>query len=345
MPLTRERRRALAAGGAAGTLVLALAPPLGELSHHLLWAHMVQHELLMVVAAPLLVLARPVVLLARIAPARWGAAMLRAGAAIPAAPFAAWILHGVAVWAWHMPSLWAAAHASPLAHAAQHASFTLTAVFFWWSVLGRRAHYGASAAYLFATALHTGALGVLLTLAPRPWYAADAAMAAAWGLTPLQDQQLAGLIMWIAGGVGLAVSGLALVAAWLRHAGRRAARSLATGLAALLILPLLAGCDGARATASSYTGGDPARGREAIRRYGCQTCHTIPGVAGARAVVGPPLTQLARRGYVAGQSNTPELLMRWIRHPQQIRPATPMPDVGVTAEDSRHIAAYLYTLR
>jgi cytochrome c2 len=95
------------------------------------------------------------------------------------------------------------------------------------------------------------------------------------------------------------------------------------------------GCDGVRATASSSTGGDAERGREAIQRYGCQVCHVIPGVQGPSAVVGPPLTQVGRRSYVAGQSNTPDLLMRWIRRPQEIRPATPMPNV----------AAYLYTLR
>jgi putative membrane protein len=338
-----RRRWAYAAGGSTAA-VIALAPPLGELSHHLLWAHMVQHELLMLVAAPLLVLARPPALLARAMPRAWRRGLLHAVAAIPMPPLATWALHGIAVWAWHLPALWSVAQSSWLGHGAQHASFVVTAALFWASVLGRRDGYGAAAAYVFATGLHTGALGVLLTLAPRPWYVADAAAAAAWGLTPLEDQQLAGLVMWVAGGAGLAASGLALMGAWLRHAGRRAERSLTVGVIALACVAVT-GCDSARATASSFTGGDPERGRDAIRRYGCQTCHVIPGVQGASAVVGPPLTQLGRRGYVAGQSNTPDLLMRWIRHPQEIRPATPMPNVGVTEEDSRHIAAYLYTLR
>ena len=339
------QRRVLFACCAALSVTLALAPPLGTLAHDLLWAHMVQHEVLMVIAAPLLALARPPSLIASRLPRAWRAGLLRAVTAMPDSAFGAWVLHAAAVWTWHLPGPWATAHASAAAHAAQHASFFVTALLFWWTILGRRDRYGAGALYVFATGLHTSALGVLLALAPRPWYEAHPAVAAAWGLTPLEDQQLAGLIMWVAGGVVLAVTGLVLVAAWMRHAGRGAGRSLAAGALVLAVMPLLASCNANSATATAYTGGDPGRGREALRRYGCTTCHTIPGVQGAHAVVGPPLTQLARRGYVAGQANTPDMLMRWIRHPEQIRPATPMPNVGVSEEDSRHIAAYLYTLR
>jgi cytochrome c len=94
------------------------------------------------------------------------------------------------------------------------------------------------------------------------------------------------------------------------------------------------------------TGGDPAAGRIKIRNYGCQACHTIPGVTGADALVGPPLIHWSRRVYIAGElPNTPENLMRWIQHPPQIEPKTSMPDMGVTEQDSRDIAAYLYTLK
>ena len=98
--------------------------------------------------------------------------------------------------------------------------------------------------------------------------------------------------------------------------------------------------------AAQLTGGDPAKGREALAAYGCRSCHTIPGVRGADALVGPPLTRMGSRVYIAGRlSNTPEHLMRWIQHPREIDPRTAMPETGVTDEDVRHIAAYLYTLR
>ncbi|MGE5114843.1 MAG: c-type cytochrome [Acidobacteriaceae bacterium] len=93
-------------------------------------------------------------------------------------------------------------------------------------------------------------------------------------------------------------------------------------------------------------GGDPHAGIDAIRHYGCQGCHEIPGITGARGVVGPPLTHMANRIYVAGQlPNTPENLMHWIQRPHDILPHTAMPNMGVTEKDSRDIAAYLYTLK
>lgn len=94
------------------------------------------------------------------------------------------------------------------------------------------------------------------------------------------------------------------------------------------------------------TGGDVQRGRLAIRQYGCQTCHLIPGVTGADALVGPPLSGIASRKYLAGVlPNTPQHMMEWLRHPQQVEPLSAMPDLGVTEGDARDIAAYLYTLR
>lgn len=94
------------------------------------------------------------------------------------------------------------------------------------------------------------------------------------------------------------------------------------------------------------TGGHVERGRQALRDYGCSSCHAIPGVVGAEALVGPPLDRMGVRVYVAGELlNTPDNLMRWIRNPRAISPRTAMPNAGVTADDARHIAAYLYTLR
>jgi cytochrome c len=100
---------------------------------------------------------------------------------------------------------------------------------------------------------------------------------------------------------------------------------------------------------AAYTltgGGDARNGRETIRRYGCSTCHTISGVDGARGLVGPPLDGIGDREYLAGElPNTPQNLMRWIQHPHAVEPHTAMPEMNVTEQDSRDIAAYLYTLR
>jgi cytochrome c2 len=96
----------------------------------------------------------------------------------------------------------------------------------------------------------------------------------------------------------------------------------------------------------ALTGGDPFRGRDLIQGYGCGTCHTIPGVEAADAHVGPPLTKIARRIYLAGHiENTPQNMMLWIQHPHTFDSRTAMPEMGVTETDSRDITAYLYTLR
>ncbi len=99
-------------------------------------------------------------------------------------------------------------------------------------------------------------------------------------------------------------------------------------------------------SARAATGGDPDRGRAAITRYGCSTCHTIPGVKGADALVGPSLEHVASRSYVAGVlPNTPSNVVRWIQDPPGVDRLTAMPNLGVTDSDARDIASYLYTLK
>jgi cytochrome c2 len=120
-----------------------------------------------------------------------------------------------------------------------------------------------------------------------------------------------------------------------------------TIVAVLLAVAMLA-CNrpNTRRDAIQLTGGDPDRGVSAIGRYGCASCHTIPGIRGADALVGPPLTRIASRSYLAGQlQNTPSNMVRWIQHPQHVEKGTVMPEMGVTENDARDIAAYLYTLR
>ena len=98
--------------------------------------------------------------------------------------------------------------------------------------------------------------------------------------------------------------------------------------------------------AAAMTGGNPEHGPGLMRSYGCASCHTIPGVVGAEGMVGPPLTGIAHRGYIAGVlPNAPENLIRWIRDPKGVDSLTAMPNTGVTERDARDIAAYLYTLR
>ena len=183
---------------------------------------MIEHEILMAISAPLLVVANPVGRLLWGLPRR---ARLDIGRAMrrPAVS-ASWlwlsdgrhatVLHGVAIWAWHAPILFDATVTNVALHRAQHLSFFLTAVLFWWSVL-RRSDTGAGAWHVFITMLHTSVLGALMALAPRVIYGVQTATAFEWGLTPLEDQQLAGIIMWIPAGTIYAGAALALLAIWI----------------------------------------------------------------------------------------------------------------------------------
>jgi cytochrome c oxidase assembly factor CtaG len=327
-------------------LACALLPPLDAAVGRSFAAHMTQHELLSLVAAPLLALGRPHLALACLAPARWRPRVAALMARAVPGLFVAWLLHVIALSAWHVPSLYEAAVRDRGLHAFEHASFLATAFLFWMALLHprrRRARGGAGTVYLFATGLYSTALGALLTLSPRPWYATHGA----GGFSALEDQQVAGLIMWVPGGVIVTVMALLVVARMLRESDAPRTVRRVAGIILLIALAAttVSACDSNTRTARNLTGGDPGHGRNAITKYGCDTCHTIPGVPGAQATIGPPLTGLARRTYVAGAPNDPGRLIEWIRHPQQVRRGTPMPELGVTERDGRDIAAYLYTLR
>ena len=120
---------------------------------------------------------------------------------------------------------------------------------------------------------------------------------------------------------------------------------------ALLVVGVLmmAGCSHRNEVleqARELTGGEPSRGVTAIGRYGCGSCHEIPGVRRATGTVGPPLAGVARRTYLAGHiSNTPRDMVRWIQHPQQLEHGTAMPEMNISDTDAKDIVAYLYTLR
>ncbi|MEO6835452.1 MAG: cytochrome c oxidase assembly protein [Candidatus Tumulicola sp.] len=224
---------AFAAGSLA--IVAALVSPLDALADDLFSAHMVEHELLMIVAAPLLVLGRPLTAWLWAAPARWrgaiGACLHRPGWRVPwlvfTGPLWAFILHALALWLWHVPALFEAALENEAVHALQHISFLGTALIFWWSVLGRatRRERGIALVSLFATMVHTGALGALLTLSTVVWYPSYAASAPAWGFTALEDQELGGIIMWVPAGLVYIVTGLWLASRWLAEPRRAGAHA------------------------------------------------------------------------------------------------------------------------
>jgi cytochrome c oxidase assembly factor CtaG len=213
------------------TLVAALVSPLHWLGERLFSFHMIEHEILMAISAPLLVMAQPAGAFLWSLPRnlRVPAGRLMRRPAVVAtwawlsAGLTATLVHGVTIWAWHAPTLFDAAVTSVALHRLQHLSFLLTAILFWWPVL-RRGNAGIAAWHVFITMLHTSALGALMALAPRVLYPAQTATVAAWGLTPLEDQQLAGLIMWVPAGTIYAAAALALTALWIKSSsetGRR----------------------------------------------------------------------------------------------------------------------------
>lgn len=222
------------------TLGLSILSPLDALGEELFWAHMVQHEVMMLLAAPALVMSRPLGPLVWGLPAAWrpGAAALAKGLGLQAAmrtltqPLTAWWVHAVVLWGWHAPQMFEAALTRSWVHDLQHASFLVGSLVFWWALFqshGGRRREGAAVFYLFTTLLHTSALGALLTFSQRPWYAPYAETTHAWGLSALEDQQLGGLIMWVPGGVVFLVAALVLFASWLKEPATTAAQPRTRG--------------------------------------------------------------------------------------------------------------------
>jgi len=210
------------------TLATALLSPLDAMAVQSFALHMLQHELLMLVAAPLLVLGRglPTMLWslphdARVAVGRTSKRQwLRRAWDVLTSPLCAWLLHAAALWLWHIPRLFNAALVDSGLHDWQHVSFLLTALIFWHALLkhGGPARRGAAVFYLFTTTVHTGVLGALLTFARTPLYAPfDTGLRILDSLTPLEDQQLGGLIMWVPGALVYVGAALALMASWLKE--------------------------------------------------------------------------------------------------------------------------------
>jgi putative membrane protein len=214
-----------------GWLLLAgaLVSPLHGLGEHLFTAHMIEHEIIMALAAPLIAVARP------LAACLWAlpkslrhvlGEVMRTPALAAlwqniARPQSAALIHGVAIWFWHAPMMFEMSVTSIAVHRLQHLSFFASALLFWWSLI-RHSTYGMAALQLFLTMLHTSVLGALIALAPRVLYLTQTADALRWGLTPLEDQQLAGVVMWVPAGTVYAGAVLACVALWIGQSGQRA---------------------------------------------------------------------------------------------------------------------------
>jgi putative membrane protein len=218
------RASCFAAGWAA--LLVALLPPLRLAGQGLFTAHMLEHELLMVAAAPLLVLGRPIGPFLWALPPRARRGLGRAVQARPVAaawraltaPLVATVLHFAALWAWHLPLLFEAALDHPGLHRLQHVSFLGSALVFWWAMLERRPRApGPAFGHLFLTSIHASLLGALFLFAPRPWYPRQTLGAPAWGLSPLEDQQLGGLVMWLVACSVYVVAALWILAGWIRR--------------------------------------------------------------------------------------------------------------------------------
>jgi cytochrome c oxidase assembly factor CtaG len=220
-------RRARTFGLGWLVLAAALVTPLHEAGERSFAAHMFEHELIMLLAAPLLVLSEPlaVMLWAFSADARrrlgaiGTAAPIATSSRLLLAPVTATLLQGAALWLWHAPPLFDLALASEGWHTVQHISFLLSALVFWSAMLARRAEPAISALCLVVTSIISGALGALMAFANSPWYAGYARLGMApFGLSPAEDQQIAGLLMWVPGGLVHAGAALLIMRRLLRTA-------------------------------------------------------------------------------------------------------------------------------
>lgn len=221
------RRRCFA--GALVALGVALLSPLDALSTALASAHMVQHVLVVLVAAPLLAASAPSGALLRGSPlpVRQAVGRCRRRLRVVTRPLRAlrhpgtvWVLHVVTLWFWHAAVPYGAALEHEPIHVVEHSTFLLTGVLFWRVILSPRRAIrvvpGSGVILVFAMGMQSVFLSLLLTFAPSPWYSAYATSTSPWQLTPLADQQLAGVIMWVPAGLVYLAVGLALVVTWVR---------------------------------------------------------------------------------------------------------------------------------
>lgn len=361
--LGRGRAPSFLAGIAV--LLLALESPLDAIADDLFSAHMAQHMLLLLVIPPLLVYGRPVItwLWAFDLGARrgivhgWKRTGMQAVFEWLMRPSVVWVLLTAALCFWHLPGPydWAVRH--EWLHDLEHLSFLGFSLAFWTIVIEpygrrRRLGFGATIVFVVSSGFVMGLIGAVLTFAATPLYAVHLHTTQAYGLTPLQDQELAGVIMWIPSNLVHVAALCSVFFAWYRADQGGAAGLSGAALRSLRILPLalaaLACAVSGRAFAQTTPRGrsEVQRGAQLIRHYGCGSCHTIPGISGADGLVGPPLTHWSRRSYIAGVlPNDPDNLAFWIAHPQKVIKGVDMPDMGIKQREARAIAAYLDSIK
>jgi cytochrome c oxidase assembly factor CtaG len=223
-----SRARAGAFGVGWSVLFIALVSPLDLLSDQLFSAHMVQHLLLMLVAAPLFVIGRFPLALSWAFPARWTSKtwnewQWKQAWNFLTRPATACLLHIGVIWFWHMPQPYEAAIVNEWLHFLEHISFFLTAFLFWQVFAdltdslraGGPAKPGLGIFYVFVIMLASGFLGVLITFSPHVWYPLHIHEVDVYGLTALEDQQLAGTIMWVPAGVIYVAAAIGVLSRWL----------------------------------------------------------------------------------------------------------------------------------
>lgn len=208
-------------------LTLSLVSPLHEAGERSFTVHMVEHELIMLVATALLAASSAGAALAWGLPrplrhglsGSWKSPLQSLWRSL-AEPVTATAIQGAVMWAWHAPPLFNRALENFTWHVAQHACFFMSSLLFWWAMIHpRRRNYGLSATCLFVTSLIGGALGALMSLSSSPWYADYATMGVTGiGLDPVDDQRLAGLIMWIPGGAVHGMAAVLMFHKWLKTA-------------------------------------------------------------------------------------------------------------------------------
>ena len=208
-------------------LTFSLVSPLHAAGERSFTMHMIEHELIMLVATLLLAMSGSGGIMAWGLPrplrqslgGSWKSPLQWLWRRLTE-PVTATAIQAVVMWGWHAPALFDRALESSGWHIAQHACFFVSSLIFWWAMLHpRRGGYGVSAACLFVTSLIGGALGALMSFSSSPWYADYAAMGMSGiGLDPTDDQRLAGLIMWIPGGLVHGVAAITLFYKWLKSA-------------------------------------------------------------------------------------------------------------------------------
>lgn len=231
--------RVVAFCAAIAVLVVALLSPLSSLDDQLFSAHMAQHLLLMLVAPPLLVYSRPVMAWMCALPpaARQTVAQLWTGrrglqwsVSLLMHPLMVWALASATLWFWHLPTPYRWAADSEAVHTLEHFCLFATSLMFWSLVIEpygkRHTDYGLTLLFVATFSVQMGMLGAILTFATHPLYLAPGGLLP-WGFTALEDQQLAGVVMWVPVGLVHLSTMAILFLAWLEHAERRAAANVA----------------------------------------------------------------------------------------------------------------------